>query len=334
VEAVAEVESRRGASADEERREQAAARAEVDLLARELELNGRVEQVEAQAAALAGKVDVLRRQASALAQGQDVVDLLPVMRRLEALQPSRLATLPERERALVAREQVVRTRAEAAERIRKQVEDLAAWMGRAQQQLGTELMELRRVAGVMDARRKEEAERARREQEQAAAVKAAQVVKAQERPPAPAVVPVPVQKAGPPGMRPAAARPPPPPAKALQPVAPPRAASARMQTRVDMGSDSNFYAGFSGDVSQGGGLFVATLDLVPPGTPVELRFTLPDGACVDARGVVRWVRDVLDETPEIFPGVGVQLLELPRAAQGAINQFVARREAMFYPEPS
>src|SRR5207237_787078 len=47
----------------------------------------------------------------------------------------------------------------------------------------------------------------------------------------------------------------------------PRAACARMQAEVDFESDSNFYSGFSSDVGEGG-LFVATVNLVEPGTEV------------------------------------------------------------------
>src|SRR5256885_554164 len=45
----------------------------------------------------------------------------------------------------------------------------------------------------------------------------------------------------------------------------PRAACTRMQAQVDLASDSNFYSGFSSDLEEGG-LFVATVNLVEPGT--------------------------------------------------------------------
>src|SRR5262245_35583444 len=46
-----------------------------------------------------------------------------------------------------------------------------------------------------------------------------------------------------------------------------------LHTQVDFASDSNVFTGFSTNLSEGG-VFVATLDLLPVGTPVDLTFTL------------------------------------------------------------
>ena len=104
-----------------------------------------------------------------------------------------------------------------------------------------------------------------------------------------------------------------------------------MQAAIDFGSDSNFYTGFSTNISEGG-LFIATVQYVQRGTPVDLRFTLPNGAQVSAHGEVRWTREINDKTPDIFPGVGVQFIGLAPEAAQAIKEFVASREPMFYPD--
>jgi hypothetical protein len=68
------------------------------------------------------------------------------------------------------------------------------------------------------------------------------------------------------------------------------------------------------------------------GTPVDLTFTLPGGAPIQVKGVVRWTREVNDRTPELMPGIGVQFLDLaPHDAQ-AITGFVQRREPLFFPD--
>ncbi|MEN9797707.1 MAG: hypothetical protein RL653_1403, partial [Pseudomonadota bacterium] len=122
-----------------------------------------------------------------------------------------------------------------------------------------------------------------------------------------------------------------------KPVAKPPAAPnrerkrVRMEASVDLESETNFFTGFSTDISEGG-LFVATVDLLPIGSEIELRFTLPSGRSVDVHGVVRWRREVNDRQPEIFPGMGVQFRSLEPTAASAIQQFVGTREPLFFPD--
>lgn len=115
--------------------------------------------------------------------------------------------------------------------------------------------------------------------------------------------------------------------------APPRRESPRvsMYTQVDLGSESNFYGGFSTNLSEGG-LFIATLSTPPRGTQVELTFTLPGGAPIKARGVVRWTREVNDAMPEVMPGAGVQFVELAPEVAASISEFVMKRDPLFYVE--
>jgi uncharacterized protein (TIGR02266 family) len=105
----------------------------------------------------------------------------------------------------------------------------------------------------------------------------------------------------------------------------------RMQVKIDFGSENNFYSGFSMDISNGG-VFIATVKLVPIGTPIDLFFRLPTGEGIEAQGVVRWVREVDDRRPEMMPGLGVQFVNLSDEARAAIEGFVHDREPMFYPD--
>lgn len=122
--------------------------------------------------------------------------------------------------------------------------------------------------------------------------------------------------------------PPPPPGQTVPKRQSPR---VRMQAQVDFESDDNFFNGFSANISDGG-VFVATVNLLALGTNVDIGFSLPTGERIECKGVVRWVREIDDKQPEIFPGMGIQFVDLdPRGAK-AIETFIQQREPMFYVE--
>jgi uncharacterized protein (TIGR02266 family) len=106
----------------------------------------------------------------------------------------------------------------------------------------------------------------------------------------------------------------------------------RRSLEVDIGfaSETNFYSGFSGDVSDGG-LFVATWTLLPVGTELLLSFVLPGGRQVSAKGRVQWTRECRDDE-NVTPGMGVSFDEdMNDADLEAVRAFVARREPIFHP---
>lgn len=106
-------------------------------------------------------------------------------------------------------------------------------------------------------------------------------------------------------------------------------ARVKMQAAVDFNSDDNFFNGFSANISDGG-LFVATVNLLPLGTEVDLSFSLPSGERIEAKGKVQWVREVNDQLIDAFPGMGVQFSELNPVAQSAISQFLVQRDPLFF----
>jgi uncharacterized protein (TIGR02266 family) len=97
---------------------------------------------------------------------------------------------------------------------------------------------------------------------------------------------------------------------------------------VSVGSDHNFYAGFAENLSAGG-VFVATHQLKPVGSIIELSINLPDGGQVRAAGEVRWVR-VFNEHSDVPPGMGVKFQNLDDASTTAIERFLAQREPLFF----
>lgn len=111
-----------------------------------------------------------------------------------------------------------------------------------------------------------------------------------------------------------------------------RRTAPRIPLDVGVGfrSESNFYLGFAEDISEGG-LFVATFNLQPIGTDIELTFALPDGTEFTVHAVVRWLRDPHDNHhDECRPGMGVQFTDLSHEVREAIHAFIALREPMFF----
>jgi uncharacterized protein (TIGR02266 family) len=112
---------------------------------------------------------------------------------------------------------------------------------------------------------------------------------------------------------------------------PERRVEVRREAEVEIGvqSDTNFYTGFSCDISSGG-IFVATYDVPAIGTAVNVNFRLPGGPLMSLDGVVRWVRDLDPRDPDVVPGMGVAFAALDEAQSRAINAFLAVRPPIFF----
>ena len=104
---------------------------------------------------------------------------------------------------------------------------------------------------------------------------------------------------------------------------------ADVEVGVGVYSESNFYTGFTADISAGG-LFVATYDIRPIGAEVNLEFTLPGGHEVKVKGEVRWVKDPIDSDSDGSPGMGVKFEGLSEADRVAIEEFISNREPLFH----
>jgi len=104
-----------------------------------------------------------------------------------------------------------------------------------------------------------------------------------------------------------------------------------IQAAVSYESDHNFYTGFSMDLSDSG-LFLATIDLLPRGTPIDLCVQLPNGQVIKTGGKVRWIREWNDATPMTYPGMGIEFSSLDPQAQQAVREFTQFRDALFFAE--
>ena len=109
-----------------------------------------------------------------------------------------------------------------------------------------------------------------------------------------------------------------------------RKARIGLQADVSGMSQTNFFAGLSEDISEGG-VFVATMSPPPVGDTVHLKITVNGDAtrAVVVKGTVRWHRT--DEVG-VPSGCGIQFEELsgdPRRAVSALMQ-MAGREPLYW----
>lgn len=108
-----------------------------------------------------------------------------------------------------------------------------------------------------------------------------------------------------------------------------RRASERvsLDVEVTLTSDSQFFAGLTGDVSEGG-LFVQTYKSYAVGSRLIVAFSLPAPAReIRTPGVVRWVRPSTDGTP---PGIGIAFETLVAADRASIEAFCRTRPPLYH----
>ncbi len=110
-----------------------------------------------------------------------------------------------------------------------------------------------------------------------------------------------------------------------------RRKSPRAQINVEIGlqTETNFFVGFSGDISEGG-IFVTTVSLLAIDTAVTLSFAFPGGIEIQAEGVVAWTREGLTFDSNLNTGMGIRFTRLDDAALAAIKEFTSIREPIFH----
>jgi uncharacterized protein (TIGR02266 family) len=101
----------------------------------------------------------------------------------------------------------------------------------------------------------------------------------------------------------------------------------RLEANVGATTESNFFVGFSGEISEGG-VFIATYSTLPVGTAVEVFLTLPGGYESTIPGSVLFVRDPMDMESE--PGIGVRFETLSTEARELILRFIRKRPPLFF----
>ncbi|HEY2517798.1 MAG TPA: TIGR02266 family protein [Polyangiaceae bacterium] len=98
-----------------------------------------------------------------------------------------------------------------------------------------------------------------------------------------------------------------------------------LHVEIDLHSESHFFTGLSGDVSEGG-LFVQTYRPLRVGDEVDVSFDLED-RMVQARALVAWSRD---RSATCEPGFGLSFRGLTDEQRETIHAFCAKREPLYY----
>ncbi len=106
-------------------------------------------------------------------------------------------------------------------------------------------------------------------------------------------------------------------------------ASVNVNTMLNMNTDHQFYNGFSENIEEGG-IFVATFDPKTINSKVIVNFKLPGGRPVTARGIVQFVREYNQLTPDVAPGMGVKFTDLLPGDKEEIEGYLEQRAPMFY----
>ena len=108
----------------------------------------------------------------------------------------------------------------------------------------------------------------------------------------------------------------------------PRAPRVEIMLAVSIESESNFYAGFTENLSECG-IFVATHAPLKLGSSVDLSIALPHEDPIRARGTVRWLRPY-SEANETVPGMGIRFDRLSMRDAERIHEFAKARAPMFF----
>jgi uncharacterized protein (TIGR02266 family) len=92
---------------------------------------------------------------------------------------------------------------------------------------------------------------------------------------------------------------------------------------------TNFFTGLERDISSGG-LFVATFDIYPVGTVVNVEVDMPGGLVLMGKAKVAWVREHCDAITDLSPGMGVVFKRLTPRAKREINRYIAEHDSLYY----
>lgn len=106
-----------------------------------------------------------------------------------------------------------------------------------------------------------------------------------------------------------------------------RRRNARVPVRleVEYSSLDAFLSDYAINMSRGG-LFLASQRPAPVGTPVMLRFVLPDQTIpVEITGEVKWVNP--EGVGQLIPGMGIEFRDLDRDAERKLARYVKTHSA-------
>jgi uncharacterized protein (TIGR02266 family) len=101
-----------------------------------------------------------------------------------------------------------------------------------------------------------------------------------------------------------------------------------LKAQVSVRSQTNFFMGFSENISEGG-VFISTTSAPNIGEEIEVNVPTLEGGEEVVKGIVRWHRTQGDGS---VSGCGVQFMDLTDAAKKAIEAMIEKlkREPLFF----
>ncbi|MFO0562743.1 MAG: hypothetical protein U0269_32290 [Polyangiales bacterium] len=101
----------------------------------------------------------------------------------------------------------------------------------------------------------------------------------------------------------------------------------RLETEVNVHSESNFFTDFFGDIRNNGGVFVATFHVLPLGAQCEVALAFPGDLSAEVRGQVKFTRPASEGAS---PGLGIAITSASPDAWNLIERFVKKREPIMH----
>lgn len=106
----------------------------------------------------------------------------------------------------------------------------------------------------------------------------------------------------------------------------------RVQVEIDGNSEHNFWSGLTMDVSEGGGVFIATAKQFHVGDMLIVDMEIPgQEEPLMAVAKVSWSR-LFTNDPDAPPGIGLQFVHISSDALKSIRRFSDVREPMLFEE--
>ncbi len=103
-----------------------------------------------------------------------------------------------------------------------------------------------------------------------------------------------------------------------------------LETEIDFGGDSQFFTGFTKNISAGG-LFVATHEDLEMGSIIRIKFGITAiSREFDFAAEVRWHRPYRETQPDVPAGYGVCFVNISEEDQAVLNQYLQTAETLFF----
>jgi uncharacterized protein (TIGR02266 family) len=103
-----------------------------------------------------------------------------------------------------------------------------------------------------------------------------------------------------------------------------------LETEIDFGGDSQFFTGFTKNISAGG-LFVATHEELEMGSTIRIKFGIPAiQREFDFMAEVRWHRPYRETQPTVPAGYGVCFVNISQDDQTVLDSYLETAETLFF----